>query len=118
MQKMNSYQKGRWGEKIAQEYLQKKGYKILATNYKTRGAEVDILAQDSNELVAVEIKSGNQVEENVGEKVATHKKQKIEQAVEEFLYRQGIANIPVRFEVICISSEGGIHHYCEEFLDF
>ena len=33
------------GEKIAQDYLQKKGYKILKTNYYTRRGEIDIIAQ-------------------------------------------------------------------------
>ena len=44
------------GEKIAAEYLKKNGYKIIATNWRHRYKEVDIIARDGDELVIVEVK--------------------------------------------------------------
>ncbi len=38
-------QTGKIGENIAKEYLKKKGYKILAQNFKTKYAEIDLLAR-------------------------------------------------------------------------
>ena len=60
---MDNYTIGQIGEKVAKEYLIKKGYKILATNYvyylrdgKKLG-EIDIVAKDKKEIVFVEVKS-------------------------------------------------------------
>ncbi|MDP2910482.1 MAG: YraN family protein [bacterium] len=50
---------GRWGEGIAREYLEKKGYKILEQNYKNKYAEIDLIAREKNNdsLVFVEVKT-------------------------------------------------------------
>ncbi len=47
---------GAWGESVAAEYLRKKHYKLIATNYKTRFGEIDLIASDSKFLVFVEVK--------------------------------------------------------------
>ena len=36
---------GQVGEKLAKEYLEKQGYKILEQNYKTKYAEIDLVAE-------------------------------------------------------------------------
>ncbi|MBU3964990.1 YraN family protein [Patescibacteria group bacterium] len=49
---------GDLGEKIAQEYLEKQGYKILDRNYSKRWGEIDLIAESpEKELVFVEIKT-------------------------------------------------------------
>ena len=48
---------GKKGEEIALEFLQKKGYKILATNWTIGKVEIDIIAQDRDFLVIVEVKT-------------------------------------------------------------
>ena len=48
---------GRRGEEIAKEYLEKKGYKIIEQNYKTKYAEIDLVAKQKNELVFVEVRT-------------------------------------------------------------
>ena len=49
---------GNQGEKLAQEYLLKKGYKILETNKRfSRYCEIDIIAQDKETLVFCEVKT-------------------------------------------------------------
>jgi putative endonuclease len=35
---------GRWGEEVAARYLQERGYKILNTNVRTPGGEIDLVA--------------------------------------------------------------------------
>jgi putative endonuclease len=47
---------GRQGESLAADFLQKKGWKIVAQNVRTRVGEIDILAEDSDSLVIVEVK--------------------------------------------------------------
>lgn len=43
-------------EEQAARYLINKGYKILAKNFTIRGGEVDLIAQDGEDLVFVEVK--------------------------------------------------------------
>lgn len=55
---MNTTKKiGDCGEKIAEDFLKKLGYKIIEKNWKySRLGEIDIIAKDKNELVFVEVK--------------------------------------------------------------
>jgi len=50
---------GRRGEDVAHRFLQKRGYTVVARNYRTRNrfAEVDLIARDGEFLVFVEVKS-------------------------------------------------------------
>lgn len=55
---MNNITTGKKGEELAQEYLVKKGYKILETNKRfSRFCEIDIIAQDKDTLVFCEVKT-------------------------------------------------------------
>lgn len=56
------------GEKLAQEYLKKQGYKILETNMRLVGSEVDIVAVLPKKLAKKQIKK--QVAENKLAKLA------------------------------------------------
>lgn len=48
---------GNLGEDYATALLKKQGYKILARKFHSRFGEIDIVAQDRNELVFVEVKT-------------------------------------------------------------
>jgi len=48
---------GRLGEAQAAEYLRKKGYKILARNFRTRWGEIDLVALNGSFLVLIEVKT-------------------------------------------------------------
>ena len=48
---------GKRSEIIASDFLKKKGYKILETNYKNKIGEIDLIAKDGDYLVFVEVKS-------------------------------------------------------------
>ncbi len=50
---------GNLGEKMAREYLQKKGYVIRHTNWFYQKDELDIVAEYNGELIVVEVKSRN-----------------------------------------------------------
>ena len=38
---------GPWGEALAAEYLRRRGYHIVATNYRSRYGEIDIIAENA-----------------------------------------------------------------------
>ena len=47
---------GAWGEALAAKYLTKKRYKIIATNFRSRFGEIDLIVSNRNYLVFVEVK--------------------------------------------------------------
>lgn len=54
----NNREKGTHGEKIACDYLEKHGYKILKTNYHfSKFAEIDVIACKNDVLTFVEVKA-------------------------------------------------------------
>lgn len=48
---------GQKGEKLACDFLKKRGYQIIDQNYRTRGGEIDIVAKEGEMLVFVEVKT-------------------------------------------------------------
>lgn len=57
LEEMSSRQIGEKGEEIAAKYLIKRGYKIIQTNWTCQIGEVDIVAQDGDNVVLVEVKT-------------------------------------------------------------
>lgn len=54
--KQLNYQTGKSGEKIAQDFLLAKGYRIIAANFQTRLGEIDLIACHKKKLIFVEVK--------------------------------------------------------------
>ena len=48
---------GKSGEEIAANYLEKRGYVVLAKNYRYLKAEVDLIVQRENTIIGVEVKT-------------------------------------------------------------
>lgn len=65
---------GRLGEQLAKEYLQKKGYKIIEQNYKTKYAEIDLVAKKGDKLVFVEVRTKGNEQFGTPEETINHKK--------------------------------------------
>ena len=61
----NKTEVGRLGEKLAKKYLEKKGFRILEQNWRTRYAEIDLVARQKDVLVFVEVRT------KVGEQFGT-----------------------------------------------
>lgn len=50
---------GKKGEKTAERFLKRKGYKIVEKNYSCRFGEIDIIAENDGYLVFAEVKARN-----------------------------------------------------------
>ena len=48
---------GRWGEDLAIDYLERKGYMILERDWKSGHRDIDIIARTEDEVVFVEVKT-------------------------------------------------------------
>jgi len=54
---MDPRKRGKWGEEVACEYLKTKGYTIVATGFRSRFGEIDIIAKSKECLVFTEVKT-------------------------------------------------------------
>ncbi|MDP2909847.1 MAG: YraN family protein, partial [bacterium] len=48
---------GDLGERLAGEFLERKGYEIVERNYRTKWSEIDLICKDKGDLVFVEVKT-------------------------------------------------------------
>ncbi len=101
---------GNLGEKAAIEYLKKKKYKILETNYQNKVGEIDIVAKAKKVLVFVEVKS--RTSDYFGlpsEAVGKRKQYKIRRVAQGYILKHRLFDSPVQFDVIEIL-DGQINH--------
>lgn len=99
--------RGSEGERKAAEFLRKKGYKILAKNFKTRWGEIDIIAQEKKTICFIEVKLRSL--ENFGlpqEAVSVHKQKKIVFTALDYLKQKNLCKLPCRFDVVAITGLG------------
>ena len=95
-------QTGRLGEEIAKKYLEKNGYKIIEQNFKTKYAEIDLVAKQKNELVFVEVRTKK------GEIFGTPEESLNQKKLKKLWWNaQGYANKihwqgPYRIDAVCI----------------
>ena len=98
---------GAWGEAIAAQYLQKKRYKLLATGYRTRFGEIDLIVHDRNFLVFVEVKlRKSDTFAQAKEFVDYHKQNRLRTTAEIYLSQNPTVLQP-RFDVVEIYAPEG-----------
>ena len=66
---------GRWGEGIAAEYLQEKGYKLVDRNVRTPYGEIDLIMRFNGILIFVEVKTRTSARYGYPEESITPRKQ-------------------------------------------
>ena len=94
---------GELGEKMAAEYLKKRGYHILETNFRCREGEIDIVAQDKDYLVFVEVRTrGGSGFGTPEESVTAAKKEKLVSLALAYLQTHGKLPSLWRFDVVAI----------------
>ena len=98
---------GAWGEALAAEYLQKKRYKVLASGYRSRFGEIDLIVKDRKYLVFVEVKLRKSARfANAFEYVDSRKQDRIRTTAVIFLSEYSTTLQP-RFDVIEIYAPQG-----------
>ena len=101
---------GTWAEQQAEEFLLKKGYEIIDRHVTSRYGEIDILAQDSDVIVAVEVKARrNDKFGRAAEAVTNRKLQKLADTLNNELAKRNWLGRPTRIDVITIEPNGIDH---------
>jgi putative endonuclease len=97
---------GRLGEDIAEQYLVRAGFRILARNVHLRHAELDLVALERGTLVFVEVRLRSSDRFGSGaESVDGRKRRRIAAAAAELLARGALPRAArVRFDVIAVDA--------------
>ena len=99
---MNAKQiEGRIGEDEATKYLQRLGYKIICNNFRCIQGEIDIIAQDDDELVFIEVKTrSTKLYGEARDAVDGRKQKHIYEAARYYLYKYRLEGVFTRVDVI------------------
>jgi putative endonuclease len=98
---------GAWGEAQAAAFLEKKGLKILARNYRTNKGELDLIARDGEDLVFIEVKTRKNLDFGYPEEAVTANKiGHLIEAAEAYLFEH-IEEQSWRLDVIAIQGIQG-----------
>lgn len=93
---------GKLGEELAVEFLRKKGYTILETNWTFQKAEIDIIAQKDTVLAVVEVKTRSSLDFGLPQDFVKPKKiQLLVKAINEYVSSNNL-DVEVRFDIIAI----------------
>ncbi len=93
-------------EKLAQNFLRKKGLKLHQKNYHCRYGEIDIVMQHQDYLVFIEVR--HRKSSNYGgalESVDKRKQNKLRNSAEHYLIKHKKTNTPCRFDILCVNGD-------------
>lgn len=99
---------GAKGERIARQYLQRRGYTILAVNHANIYGEIDIIAKRDDILVFVEVKTRNDSNTEAAlAGITLTKRERLTNAIHLYLHQQELSDeTPWRIDVIAIALHG------------
>ncbi len=121
---------GQRGERVAERFLRRQSYRILARNLRSQLGEIDLLAQapDGRTIVLVEVKAralpvnaANSSDQSPRPEVHVnaHKQRKLSALAAQIARRFKLHDRPIRFDVIGVDllAEGGdvIRHHVAAF---
>ena len=90
------------GEKLAAEYLETKGFRVLAKNYRWKKTEIDLIVQRENWLVFVEVKTRSSTAYGEPETfVSTAQARLIYDAADEYIFSTDWRG-NVRFDIVSV----------------
>jgi putative endonuclease len=99
---------GKKGEKLAINYLKKRGCSIRSSNFRTRLGEIDIVAEDNGTIIFVEVKTRTGTMYGAPYEAVTKIKQvQLSKVALEYLNQYDLNDSPARFDVISIVHADG-----------
>lgn len=94
---------GRTGERLAGEALVKRGYSIREQNFRCSYGEIDIIAEDGQDLVFVEVKTRRGQSYGLPEEAVTLRKaRKLAQVAACYLDQQACSERSWRIDVVAV----------------
>jgi len=96
---------GKLGEDLAHRMLRRRGFTVIARNYRppSGGGEIDLIAMEGGTLVFVEVKTRSSTEFGTPEDaVDSEKRAFIERAARDYARRRRVAWEHVRFDLVSV----------------
>lgn len=114
---------GLWGEQLAWAYLSAKGYAMIDHNWRMGHYELDIVAQEDNELIFVEVKTRLSPDDDPIDAVDARKRARMIASAEVFIdthaEKCGGGAFEYRFDIIGVTGtpdDYEIEHIPDAFL--
>ncbi|HEY4864465.1 MAG TPA: YraN family protein [Candidatus Dormibacteraeota bacterium] len=97
---------GRRGERLAADYLRRRGYRVLGTGFLARRGEIDLVCRHGDRLVLVEVKTRSSGAFGTpSESVGVRKRRALNAAAVEYRALAGWRG-PIDFAVVTIDGDG------------
>ncbi len=109
---------GRRGEDLAHRYLRRRGYTIVARNYRTAAgdAEADLIAWDGDTLVVVEVKARSSTEYGPPERaIGEDKRAHLRRVARSYARKTDTPLERVRFDQVTVAPGAPIQLICNAF---
>lgn len=92
---------GELGEQLSKKYLIDKGYNILASNYRTKLGEIDIVAQKNEVVAFIEVKTRKSTAFGLPRESVNYRKQlTLHRLAQQYILHKKIRDCSFRFDVI------------------
>ena len=119
MSPINRRTQGKAGEDLAAGFLERNGFTILERNYRFERGEIDLIAEEGDELVFIEVKARSSPVFGTPEEAVTEEKQEqVRTVADGYLFEHHIDNRPCRFDVVAVEFKNGkteIRHVRDAF---
>ncbi len=94
---------GRDGERLALEFLQKQGFKVLETNYRCRLGEIDLIVEKGGRIFFVEVKTRHSFQAvSPLELISAEKRRHISRAAQQYLASKRWHDRPAEFALLIV----------------
>ena len=99
---------GRTGERLAAEALISKGYCILERNFRCRQGEIDLVAEDEQDIIFVEVKARRGISFGLPEEALTlRKRRKLMEVASYYLDLHTCSDRSWRIDVVAVQFSSG-----------
>lgn len=93
---------GNRGETLAADFLRKKGFEIVARNYRFKRCEIDLIARRDNWTIFVEVKTRSSLSYGQPEEfVSAQQARRIFEAAEEYIFSTNWHG-HIRFDIVSV----------------
>jgi len=109
---------GAKGEDVAIRYLKKRGYRIVERNYRVKFGEIDIIAEQGDNLVFIEVKTRS--DDTFGspfDSVTRQKQKQLSKVALEYIGKRKLHQRPARFDVVGIQFQKGSRNFQEATIE-
>jgi len=107
-QSRSTVARGRTAENWVVGWCRRRGWVVVARNWRCRGGELDIVCWDQVQLVVVEVKCRSNCRYgSATSQLTAQQRQRIERTLEQFCYRNGLGERPWRLDLLALQQRAG-----------